>query len=178
MAVTNHLHFCTFHDNWQSDAILRAIHGTDGSPYFSVTDPAYRLDGGAPVADLDHNGKPEILARTENAKLICFEHDGTYKWIASGTVGRLAPAVADLDHDARPEIIVGSKVFNHDGSLRSQGAWGNGSNASAADLDLDGSPEVISGLAAYHSDGSLYWTVPVYSSSRVGVADFDADPNP
>ncbi len=169
--------FSTFYDDWHVNSILRAIHGSDGGAYFSVTDAAYRLDGGAEVAvaDIDNDGRPEILAVTDDHHLICFEHDGAHKWTSTEVISRLAPAVADLDGDAVPEIIAGKRVFNSDGTLRWTGSGSNSYNAVAADLDLDGVPEVVAGTSAYRSDGTLFWTVAGSTWSRAGIGDFDMD---
>ena len=101
------------------------------------------------MADIDNDGKPEIIAITEDGALICFENDGSHKWTSTESFGRLAAAVADLDHDAVPEIVVGKCVFNSDGTLRWSGSAASNSYTSAvADLDLGGDPEVITGSTA------------------------------
>ena len=163
---------------WTNGGILRAISGDTGAEVFSVTHPKFRVQAGAEpaVADIDNDGLPEIVVSKQTGELICFEHDGTYKWTGSVVVGRLGVAIADLDRDGVPEIIASNRVFNNDGSLRWTGA-GSGSYVSAvADLDLDGRPEVVTGGSAFHCDGSLYWSSS--PAGRCAVGNFDRDVNP
>jgi uncharacterized repeat protein (TIGR01451 family) len=163
---------------WTAGGILRAISGADGSELFSVTDPDFRVNAGAEpaVADIDNDGRPEILVGKFTSEMICFEHDGSHKWTGTATVGRPAIAVADLDQDGTPEIISGRKVFNNDGTLRWAGTTGSSYASAVADLDLDGVPEMITGRRAYRHDGSLYWSTPC--GGRPAIANFDADAFP
>ncbi|CAD7774595.1 Repeat domain in Vibrio, Colwellia, Bradyrhizobium and Shewanella [Candidatus Methanoperedenaceae archaeon GB37] len=164
--------------NYVNDGILRAISGDGSGELFSVTDPRYRVKPGAEpaVADIDNDGKPEIMVSKNTSEIICFENDGSYKWTSTSKVGRCAVAVADLDLDGTPEIIAGRTVFNNDGTRRWTGAAGTSYASAVADLDLDGFPEVVTGSAAYRYDGSIYWT-----SSHGGmpaIGNFDSDPYP
>ena len=162
------------------EAILRAISGDNGTELFSITNPSYRVNGGGSpaVADIDNDGRPEVLATNISGEIMCFEHDGTFKWVSSGvTVGRRAISVADLDEDGTPEIIAGRTVFNNDGTHRWTGTAGISSFSAVADLDLTGHPEVIAGSTAYRHDGTIYWnTTP--SGNAVAIANFDTDAYP
>ncbi|MCP4707771.1 MAG: hypothetical protein GY869_04030, partial [Planctomycetes bacterium] len=163
---------------WQNGGILRAISGDSGAEVFSVTDPALRVQAGAEpaVADIDNDGLPEIVVTKQTGELICFEHDGTYKWTGSVVVNRIGVAIADLDRDGVPEIIASNRVFNNDGTLRWTGVGSGNYVSTVADLDLDGRPEVICGGTAYHFDGTVYWSGPTYG--RPAIGNFDRDPNP
>ena len=160
---------------WQGGGILRAIHGNGGGAYFSVTDPTYRVQAGADpaVADIDNDGKPEIVVTKDTGEVICFEHDGTHKWTSAVAPGRKAVAIADIDNDGTPEIIVGRTVLNNDGTERWTGTGASSYSTTVADLDLDGLPEVIAGTTAYRNDGTVFWTVS--GSTHPGVANFDRD---
>ena len=164
---------------WLGGAILRAISGDNSGELFSVTNPAYRVHAGADpaVADIDNDGKPEVLVSKQTGEIICFEHDGAFKWVSSAYApGRIGIAIADLDRDGTPEIISGKTALNNDGTVRWTGTAGTTYLSVVADLDLDGSPEVVTGTDAYHYDGSLYWSSSL--SGQPAIANFDADPYP
>ena len=165
---------------WLAGGILRAISGDGSGELFSVTDPAYRVQAGAEpaVADVDHDGRPEIMVSKQTGEIICFEHNGAFKWATTGyyTPGRIGIAVADLDHDGTPDIISGNTVLNSDGTLRWSGTSGSSYVTLVADLDLDGSPEVVTGGTAYRYDGTVYWSSA--PAGRPAIGNFDADPFP
>ncbi len=173
--------FITFAgSNWQGDGIIRAIHGSDGSEYFNITNLAYRAHAGSEVAvaDIDNDGRPEILAVKETGELMCFEHDGSHKWTSAAIVSRVAIAVADMDGDATPEIIAGRTVFNNDGTVRWDGTGTSSYVSTVADLDLDGLPEVVAGRTVYRSDGTVYWTAPLTGRNFPATGNFDRDGYP
>ena len=169
--------------------VLRAIKGTDGSEVFTVTDPNYQINVASSVAvgDIDGDGRPEIIAcDSSGARLIAFEHDGTFKWRSPNleAINWGASAIADLDQDGIPEIIVGRQVLNSNGTIRWTGAGGNGSGSGVgplslvADVDLDGSPEIVAGNTIYRADGTIYRRNTALPDGYNAVANFDADPNP
>ncbi len=172
--------FTTFKGgNYTSDGILRAIRGSDGAELFSITNPDYRVEpaGDSAVADIDNDGKPEIIANKDPEGIICFEHDGAFKWLSpTPSLGGGGVAVADLDEDGRPEIIAGRTVLNNDGSLRWTGTAGSISHAAVANLDMSGHPEVLCGRSVYRYDGTVYWTGT--HSGVPAVANFDRDAFP
>jgi hypothetical protein len=163
---------------WLAGGILRAISGDGGSELFSVTDPGFRVQAGAEpaVADIDNDGKPEIIVSKQTGELICLEHDGSHKWTSVAALGRIGVAVADLDEDGTPEIIAGRTAFNNDGTVRWTGTGGSSYISVVANLDLAGHPEVVAGGTAYRYDGTVYWSVPL--GGRTAIANFDADPYP
>jgi hypothetical protein len=163
---------------WQAGAILRAISGNGGAEIFSVTSPNYRVNAGAEpaVADIDNDGKPEIVVSKDSGEIICFENDGTLKWISTANIGRTGLAVADLDQDGVPEIIGGRTVFNNDGSVRWTGTGGSNYVSVVANLDLIDEPEVVTGTTAYRYDGTVYWSSS--PGGRPAIGNFDEDPYP
>ena len=167
--------------------VLRALHGNSGAEYFTVTDANYQVSTTSSLAtgDIDGDGRPEIIAcDTSGARLIAFEHDGTFKW-RSPTLEAVywgAPAIADLDKDGVPEILIGRQVLNNDGTIRWTGAGGRGSQSNigplslVADVDLDGSPEVVAGNTVYSASGAIKWRNAALPDGYNAVANFDADP--
>ncbi len=172
--------FTTFKgSNYTSDGILRAIRGSDGAELFSITDPDYRVEpGGDPaVADIDNDGRPEIIANKDPEGIICFEHDGAFKWLSpTPSLGGGGVAIADLDEDGRPEIIAGKTVLNNNGSVRWTGSAGSSSHAAVANLDMSGHPEVLCGNSVYRHDGTIFWTGT--HGGVPAVANFDRDAFP
>ncbi len=182
-------------------AIIRAISGDDGRTLFSIDDPRFRtnFETQLAVGDIDGDNLPEILASklviTESGdihgqfvtgNLLCFEHDGTFKWesepwhapeddIEDGS----AIGIADLDHDGHPEIFRGPSVFNRHGQLlwegtAGRGGAGHGVFCTAADLDRQGGMELVCGNTAYRADGTVMWQV-AKDDGFVGIADFNLD---
>ncbi|QOY86232.1 putative Ig domain-containing protein [Paludibaculum fermentans] len=183
------------------NGVLRVVSGDTGSPLLSITDPALRVHPGAGVtlADIDGDGRPEIITADESCRLIAFEHDGGLKWRGiQQLAGPLAQtncwvgiSAADLNANGTINLVVGNMVFNANGTLLwtgagSTGGFGATARASVvADLDLDGKLEVIAGPTAYRADGTIYWdkTGAAYGGwglfdGFVAVGNFDADPYP
>lgn len=167
--------------------ILRALRGNDGAEIFSVTDPALRVNTAASVAvgDIDLDGRPEIVACDDSgARLIAFEHDGTFKWRSPvlEAINWGAPAIADLDEDGTPEIVIGRQALSNAGALLWTGTGGRGTQAAVgplsavADVDLDGAPEVVAGNTLYSASGAAEWTNAAVPDGYVAVANCDADP--
>jgi len=164
---------------------LRALNGNDGSELFTVTDPAHRVSTSASIAtgDIDNDGFPEIIAcDVSGARLIAFEHDGTFKWLSPilEAINWGAPSIADLDKDGDPEIIIGRQVLNNSGVLLWTGTGGRGSQANVgplslvADVDIDGSPEVVAGNTIYDAAGTIVTQLQAADGSNA-VGNFDND---
>ena len=184
---------------YASQGRLRAVSGRDGSEIWSVTDPALGLNGNTKlaVADIDGDGRPEILAEAENRNtLLAFEHDGSFKWrsdVLADPIDWGGPAIADLDADGVPEIVIGRQVLTNQGHVRWTGlgpsrGGDHGANSIVVDLDLDGRPEVVAGNTAYvgqgPAQGQILWrntTViggPAIFDGYAAAGNFDDDPNP
>jgi len=165
--------------------VLRALDGRDGSELWTVSDPTLWVNTASSVAagDIDGDGLPEIIACDDTgARLIAFEHDGTFKW-RSPTLEAInwgAPSIADLDRDGAPEIIIGRQVLQRSGLLLWTGTGGSGGQggtgplSAVADIDLDGRPEIVAGNTVYDGDGAIEWQVAL-PDGYVAIGDFDAD---
>lgn len=168
---------------------LRAIRGTDGSAVFTVSDANYQINTASSVAagDIDGDGHPEIIAcDSSGARLIAFEHDGTFKWRSPNleAVYWGAPAIADLDQDGVPEIIIGRQVLNNNGTLRWTGTGGRGSQSNVgalslvADIDMDGVPDIVAGNTVYRNNGAILYQNAGLPDGYNAVGNFDDDQNP
>jgi hypothetical protein len=167
---------------YDRDGVLRAVSGRDGHELWTVTDPAYRTNGTGSIAaaDIDGDGRVEIIVPANGGGVLAFEHDGTFKWRSSQSIlpGWGGAAIADLEGDGSPEIIIGPTVLNNDGTLRWQGGGSDGSYLSiAADLNLDGKMEVIAGATAYTHTGQILWRNNV-ADGFAAVGNFNEDPYP
>jgi hypothetical protein len=160
--------FNTFHDGGTPnvEGVLRAVRGDDGTPLFTVTDPALRSNGVSTpaVADLDGDGNVEIVTGafdpTPNGVyggLMAFHHDGTLMWKAPGLFsGWGGPAIGDIDGDGRPEVVIGNTVLNGltgeklcDGGYTGIGDNNAGPLSVLTDIDNDGVLEILTGDMAY-----------------------------
>jgi subtilase family serine protease/prenyltransferase beta subunit len=125
------------------------------------------------IADVDGDGKPEIIAHSSNGvthALVCLNSDGSTKWVSpsldrdptwdfilslDGTYSYVGmPAVADLDGDGKPEIISGRSVLNGlDGTLKWVGSGGAGRVWDPNDFSLYFSNADLEGPIAADVDG-------------------------
>ena len=146
------------------------------------------------AADIDGDGRVELVTLRYQGGPIAFASDGKVKWSCSdfgaencvdwphsGNIWG-GPAVADLDADGVPEIVYGAAVFDKDGKLKWKGSGCIGDNgvgplSAAADLDGDGRLDVVTGCTAYRYDGSVYWDNGL-TDGFVAIGNFDADQNP
>jgi hypothetical protein len=155
------------------------------------------------VADLDGDGKPEVIWGSYDVVAVNGE-DGSLQWRAPGG-SRVWPgvAVADLTGDGSLEVVVGRggdllTVYNSAGAvLWTRNPFGSGEirTLAVADLENDGQMEIVVGrasggatkqLSVYQPDGSVRSGWPARRDGEAGygwgmynqnvtVADFDGD---
>jgi|GEM_PF-998876 len=183
----------------ERDGILRVVSGDSGSPIFSITDPTLQTHplASVTIADIDDDGRAELITLDEGCRMIVFEHDGAFKWRGAERVDDsiarnrcwASISAADLDGDGSVELVIGKSVYTSDGTLLWKGAHATGAlfsgtaqHSVVADLDLDGKLEVIAGPTAYRADGTVYWNrenSPAYlRDGLAAIGNFDDDPNP
>lgn len=152
------------------------VYRPDGSLVWSryldaYTTPAGPINGSVAVGDIDGDGRPEVVAGSDNGWVFAFHADGSLVagwpqftgWNAdypancataacTGVVA--APTLADLDGDGADEVIVGSYshkmwVWHGNGSVLPgwpRDVWdGIASGAAVGDLNGDGSPDIVVG---------------------------------
>ncbi len=163
--------------------VLHAIDGVTGQTLWAVTTPGYetRPPSSPAVADIDHDGFPEIIVPSDDSGLIAVEHDGTPKWHISQNqdFGWGAPAIGDLNGDGNVEIVVGKRAFNAQGQLLWTANVPENINhhplSIIADLEGDGQAEVIFNGAIINADGSVRRQFDARDYQENGLADFTGD---
>ena len=77
--------------------------------FFVDTERAHSIDAQPTIADIDLDGKEEILFGTELGTLFCLNLEGKLLWKhETGGSIRAGALVADINNDGRPEILIGS----------------------------------------------------------------------
>ncbi len=155
--------------------------------------------GGVALADLDGNGRPEIIAQLEGA-LGVWEMPApgttgspTEKWASSACghdnwgASNLSqfPSVADVDGDGSAEVIFNGCVLDADGALVATIPGAEGAvDTYAVNMDADAELEIVDGGRVYDlpTTGTalvLKYTVPgaaTFGSSAVADLDGDGEP--
>ncbi|MCB9761773.1 MAG: hypothetical protein H6739_18165 [Alphaproteobacteria bacterium] len=159
---------------------------------------------GVAVADLDLDGRPEIVGIYDTGEVVGIDNDGSVMWvsaqsldvpyIADPSTGELVvgapvqPTVADLDGDGVPEVIAYDLVLDGvNGNLISTLAFDHTITVTMpaiADIDLDGEQEILIGGECFYWDGTPCWSSPtgVIGSLDTGhwnaIVQADSDDNP
>lgn len=169
---------------------LRSVNGKTGQIQWVSNAINDGLSGQA-IGDVDGDGIPEIAAANGPNTVVLLDNTGTVIWssttTSSGLYAFMYPSIADMDNDGLAEVIIGSTIFNHDGTQAGRGPHGvgacpnqssstflEGSVSVPVDIDNDGELEIVVGNAAYEKDGSVLW----YNGLADGipaVADMDLD---
>lgn len=180
--------------------ILLALRPSDCSLRFLHRGVSLLSQGQAQLAaaDLDGDGRAEIVTLDAEKRLVVFDHRGEVKARADQPVPEQnptgldlwsAPTLADLDGSAPPEIIAGALVARlvSGPPARVQVVWSRPSLSAAwgsipvvADLDGDGFAEVISSDGIYDGRSGADKTPPALADDPfyAQVADFSGDGKP
>lgn len=179
---------------YQTNGVLRAIHGDGSGSIFDVTDPAWRTrpDSSLAGADIDGDGRVELVTCSPIAEqgVLAFEHDGALKWRTTGgpLCRAAAPAIADVDGDGSAEIAIGrgllrggdGSVIWHDVShplAVGAGEDAGGDFSTLADLDGDTRLELVAGTTVYDAEGAVLWDRGL-PTGYAAVGDLDLDGSP
>jgi len=104
------------------------------------------------VADLNLDGKPEVVTTVTSTGLYVYSNTGSIVWTRSNNVLGSGVTISDFDLDGMPEIAFGTYsghviAYNYDGSIQwdsgnlGVGEWDN-PDLTSTDLNGDNSPEV------------------------------------
>ena len=95
---------------YYNDEHLYCVSAADGRVLWKHKSERGPFDASVAIADLDKDGKPEILAAdSSSGRLVCLDGAGREKWaIQLPNSTDSPPAIADLDGDGTLEIVVGS----------------------------------------------------------------------
>jgi len=177
-----------------------------GWPKTIVTHSSFHPTRNVTFADLDADGRMEIVRPSTDGMVYVFRPDGTalpgWPQAVLGW-GQVAPAVADLDGDGWLEVVVATRgltsggrlyVFDRTGGVRAGWPVSLGGNnveaVTVADLDGDGRSEIVATERAYpigrvhalRADGSPVpgwpFTLDHVPALSAAVGDVDADGSP
>jgi hypothetical protein len=163
-----------------SDTLV-ALHGDGSGLIFEGF--GYAGNSGVSIADVDGDGRPEIIALTTDQRIAAVSGNSTEIWrSAEVSAGKYAqPAIADLNNDGDPEIIfdtavvqgsTGARLFD----LAVPDSVTRYRTPVPADLDADGTLEIVFGEHVFSHTGSLEWSASPGSYSHfAAVADLDGD---
>ena len=121
----------------------------------------YAYYGSVVVADVDGDGRPEILINSYDG-FYCLSGTGDIKWrsYTSGQ-GGTTPAIGDIDGDGKMEIVVAGDYSNRLYCLSASGAfkWADQSTTAfsqcsptIADIHQDGKPVILVGSDSYSQE--------------------------
>lgn len=177
-------------DTWRGDGVIRVVDGHTGVDQLSIKDSERPISavGNLVLADLDGDGRPEIIGASQDYRVSVYRNDGSRWWTSQpvGPADGYPPSgganVADLDGDGSPEILFGSSVFSAQGELKWQ-APGISLETSeirvafpiAADLMGVGQQNLILGSSAFTAQGELLWRM---GDGFAALADFDGNAIP
>jgi len=154
------------------------------------------------VADIDNDGKPEILHGEFGGWVLCLNgEDGSVKWnhlVDGNSWIQTAPTILDVDGDEYLDFVIANWNFGDDHKIFAYRAndhqllWETElpdgvmyHGASHADIDNDGKEELVIGdysgqlIVLNAEDGSIHWTFRFPFSYSVAaptnIADLDQD---
>lgn len=156
----------------------------DGTFKFRTAPDAFDYNewGGPSLADLDGDGKVEILDGNR-----VYSHTGTLKWVGADGMGgaeNTGPVsfAADIDGDGKQEVINGRSIYRHNGSAYCPSAPIPHGFAAVGNFDEDAKAEiVVSGhgqVSLLDDNCQVLWTSPVPGGGHGGspnIGDFDND---
>ncbi len=156
---------------WAGDCRVYTLWGNNGSTLWYSDLPSDYMYHGCSFADLDEDGKPELVIGSYDTHLYVFNaEDGSLAWqyVAPYYIG--APtSIGDLNNDGHMEVVFVSYnmlgVLSHTGSLLWSATTGGNMfrGAALSDINGDGNLDVVFGSedgvlrALKGDDGQVIW---------------------
>jgi outer membrane protein assembly factor BamB len=182
---------------WMGDQRVYALSGLTGSVLWLTDEPDNSMYHGCSFADLDQNGKSELVTGCYDSNVYCFNSwNGWLRWAAPVSAYAGAPtSLADLDNDGSIDILFAAS--SQIGALTGEGdpiwsfyAGGGCFRGSAiADVNSDGTLDAVFGADDGHlraltgSSGAVVWDVDLQAhygqtfdvDNAPIIEDFDGD---
>ena len=109
LILNDKIYFVSKGDSSQSDGKDKLYVLSDDCKLLWTFPTGDRITASSTIADIDRDGKPEILFPSDDHNLYCVDSDGKLRWKVSSIEGIMAsPVVADLNSDDIPEVIYGN----------------------------------------------------------------------
>ena len=166
-------------------------------PVWTFQPAGEQFDASVGIADLNNDGKMEIVTPTIQGAVIALDADGRelWRWHQADVISA-PPTIAELMPSPGPEVVVLTNTGHiyclngHTGvplwdyAMSGGVQWGSAA-VPAVDLDGDGKLDLIAGdvrgqVVALNGEGSLIWSVKyergVKSAPAVGDMDGDGTP--
>lgn len=150
------------------------IDGRNGNAKYTISTVQYPVCGQpVAIADVNNDGKGEIILLDADNYAYCYSYNGTLLWESTFPLdARYTPLLCDFNHDGLPELVFGKYIFNpvsgallHEINYTTYGkGWSAPHGVSSkptekllkgyymcalADIDGDGTPEVCAGNTIY-----------------------------
>ena len=147
--------------------VLRAFNGKNGKRLWSAATGVNDYDakgflGAAAIADLDGDGRDDVIAGARGGVLTAYEgKSGKAIWQASNSSGiHASPSIGDFDHDGKPEVLAAWSYGNvavYDGKLGNL-LWGTVLRQDDGGIEgLFGSPIPLDGNPGVILQGTSWW---------------------
>ncbi len=142
------------------------------------------------IADINDDGKKEIVVGSTNSYVYAFDCDGKKRWeFKTGGEVNSTAAIADINNDGKKEIIIGSDdsklyALSSDGKViwNFDTGYPIKSRIIVEDFNNDNNKEIVFGcednnVYALDNRGNLLWKYPTEGgvSGAVGIGDLNND---
>ncbi|MEZ4234973.1 MAG: PQQ-binding-like beta-propeller repeat protein [Myxococcota bacterium] len=144
--------------------------------------PGFDSDGGVIIADVDGDGRNEVVGDTSGYQVRALDGDCNVEWTSNAfSLLYPVPTAADLNADGTPEVVFDAAVVNgRTGATVATLVPNNGSCWRApftGDFDQDGDVEIMLANTVFDGQGNALWSAPGSGTSCFGGAiNLDADP--